>query len=144
MNVAVCYEGVLTKGDNHPILEGIDVARSLASMGRLSVLSEAPQQAVERFLGVHRVDPIAQVLSGSERPGEAPLFIRQVDQIRSGGERLDTVIVPDPAWVPVLLRARLAVMVFLSPGSTPPVFRPDDSGRKLWEEIEKDIAERTY
>ena len=90
------------------------------------------------------MDPIAQVLSGSERPGEAPLFIRQVDQIRSGGERLDTVIVPDPAWVPVLLRARLAVMVFLSPGSTPPVFRPDDSGRKLWEEIEKDIAERTY
>jgi len=144
MNVALAYEGVLVKGDSQPIQEGLDLARALASVGRLTVLAEADISAVERFLGVHRVDPVAQVISGSERPGEAPLLVRQIEEYRANGVRLDTVVVPDPSLVTPLLQARLAVVLFLAPGSTPPKYRPDDEGRRTWDDITKDISERTY
>lgn len=144
MHVAVAYEGVLTKGDNAPIQEGLDLARAFAAVGRVTVLSEAPQDAVERFLSVHRVEPIAQVLSGSDRPGDGPLLLRQVQEYRANEVRLDTVVLPDPALVTPLLQSRLAVVLFLAPGSAPPKYRPDDSGRQTWDEICRDISERTY
>ena len=144
MHVVVAYEGVLVKKDNAPIQEGVDLTRALASVGRVSILSKAPQEAVERFLGVHRVEPIAQVISGCERPGEAPLLIRQIEDFRAGGDRLDTVVLPYPDLVTKILQMRLASVLFLAPGSTPPKYRPDDEGRKTWDEIERDISERTY
>lgn len=144
MHVAVAFEGVLAKTPSAPIQEGLDMARSMAGFGRLSVFSEAPVSVVERFLAVHRVDPVAQVISGSERPGNAPLLLRQVEEYRANEVRLDLIVIPDPSLVVSLLQLRLAVALFLAPGSTPPKYRPDDEGRRTWEEIASDISERTY
>lgn len=132
--------------DNHaPIPEGLDLVRSLGAAGRVTVLAEASVNDVERFLAVWRVEPIARVVSGSQRPGDSPLLVRQVEECRANEMRLDTVVVPDPGLVTPLLKSRLAVVLFLAPGSTPPKYRPDDDdGRRTWESISRDISERTY
>lgn len=144
MHVAVVFEGVLVKpGEQAPIHAGVDLARSLAPMDRLVVLSEASVEAVERFLGVHRVEKVAKILSGSERPGEAPLVQRQVEEYRAGGVRLDAVVYPDPALTAWILESRLAAILFLPPGSIPPRFRPDDdAGRPTWDEINLALERR--
>jgi phosphoglycolate phosphatase-like HAD superfamily hydrolase len=145
MNVAVAYEGVMVKEDDHnaPIQEAVDMVRAMAAFGRVVILAEASTQIVERFLAIHKVDKVVEVISGAERPGPEPLVARQIAQHRANGTRLDMVVVSDPSLVTWALEARLATLLFLAPWSVPPKFRPDDdAGRPTWEQIEADLDSR--
>lgn len=137
MHLAVQFEYVLFRPDTvAPILDAVDIVRSCADKGRVSILAEESEERVERFCSVHRIDNLASVISGCDRPGDEPLLLRQVAQLRASEGRLDTVMIADPTLVVPLLEERLAVNLFLPPGSVRPRWLPDGD-RVTWTDIEK-------
>lgn len=146
MLVIVAYEGVLVTRTEQPapIQAGVDIIRSLTMAGRVLIMAEeASLEKVETFCGVHRINDIGDIKCGTERPGTGPILQRQIDEVRSAGNHVDSVVLGDASMLGWLLKNRLAAMLFMAPEVTPPQERPDDSaGKSTWEQITQDLEER--
>ena len=143
MQVAVSYEGVLTTVSGSPVQAGVDLVRAISLGARVVMFGEASLEKMETFVGVHNLNRIADIRSGTERPGDEPLLRKQIDEFRADGIHIDVVIHPDPNLVSWLIKQRIPGLMFTEAEVTPPAHRPDDvEGLLSWSHVVEEYEKR--
>jgi hypothetical protein len=143
VQILVSFDGVLSHKDK-PVQSGVDMVKAMMLGSRVTILAnEEPVERLEVFAGVHRMNGVGDLRSGTTRPGLGSILQRQIDEFRANGEVVDAVIHSDISLVAWLMSQRISSLLFGDAGVTPPKDRPDDAaGVMTWAQIEAEFASR--
>lgn len=140
MSVVIFLDGVLRKPNDSPIMEGVNLYRSLNEKQRVIILCD-DRVKTERWLKINNIVPKYDDIVDYKDSGalEDDIEFRQVQFCRGRGE-VSYVITPNIDTAKQLLEAGVTTLLFLHPKYITPLFRPDaPKGIRSWESITKEM-----
>jgi hypothetical protein len=142
MQILVELEGVLMGHRGEPIRTGILMHASLASVNRMTLLTEMSEREAIDWMNANKVVDVDETIGSSFYLADEPLFERQLNHARSKGA-IDLLVTNNPEHWAIAFDKGIPSVMFGVPSYTRAEHRPDaPKAVRAWSQIEDAVRKQ--